>query len=120
MSIEQGRRFASSTSLRVATRNLRYPSDHDRIGCISVTIDGPFVLMVQAKAVGVRAMDQKTFTLIAGAIFAVVALLHLLRVYMAWPVTIGGWTVPMWVSWIAFVVAGGLSYFGLRHLAQRR
>ncbi len=33
---------------------------------------------------------------------------------------IGGWTVPMWVSWIAFVVAGGLSYFGLRHLTQRR
>jgi len=65
-------------------------------------------------------MDQKTFTLIAGAIFAVVALLHLLRVYMAWPVIIGAWTVPMWVSWIAFVVAGGLSYFGLRHRAQRR
>ena len=39
-------------------------------------------------------MDQKTFTLIAGVIFAVVALLHLLRVYMAWPVIIGGWTVP--------------------------
>jgi len=58
-------------------------------------------------------MDQKTFTLIAGVIFAVVALLHLLRVYMAWPVMIGGWTVPMWVSWIALVVAGGLSYFAL-------
>ncbi len=65
-------------------------------------------------------MDQKTFTLIAGVIFAVVALLHLLRVYAAWPVMIGGWTVPMWVSWSAFVVAGGLSYFGLRHLTQRR
>ena len=48
-------------------------------------------------------MDQKTFTLIAGVIFAVVALLHLLLVYMAWPVMIGGWTLPMWASWIAFV-----------------
>ena len=63
-------------------------------------------------------MDQKTFTLLAGVIFAVVALLHLLRVYMGWSVVIGDWTVPMWVSWIAFVVAGGLSYFGLRHLTS--
>jgi len=64
-------------------------------------------------------MDQKTFTLIAGVIFAVVALLHLLRVYMAWPVMIGGWTVPMWVSWIGFVVAGGLSYFALSFAMRR-
>jgi hypothetical protein len=58
-------------------------------------------------------MDQKTFTLLAGVVFAIVALLHLLRIYMAWPVVIGDWTVPMWVSWIALVVAAALSYFGL-------
>ena len=46
-------------------------------------------------------MDRKTFTLLAGVIFAIVALLHLLRIYMAWPIVIGDWTVPMWVSWIA-------------------
>jgi hypothetical protein len=56
-------------------------------------------------------MDHKTFSVVAGVIFALVALLHLLRIYMGWPVVIGSWTVPMWVSWI--VVAGGLSYFGL-------
>ena len=64
-------------------------------------------------------MDQKTFTIVAGAIFAVVALLHVLRILMGWPAMIGGWTVPMWVSWIGLVVAGGLSYFGLS-LAMRR
>ena len=64
-------------------------------------------------------MDQKTFTLLAGVIFAIVALLHLLRIYMGWPVAIDGWAIPMWVSWIALVVAGGLSYFGLT-LTQRR
>jgi hypothetical protein len=64
-------------------------------------------------------MDQKTFTLVAGAIFAVVALLHILRILMGWPAVIDGWTVPMWVSWIAFVVAGGLSCFAL-NLAMRR
>ena len=64
-------------------------------------------------------MDQKTFTIVTGAIFALVALLHVLRILMGWPAMIGGWTVPMWVSWIGLVVAGGLSYFGLS-LAMRR
>ena len=64
-------------------------------------------------------MDQKTFTIVAGAIFALVALLHVLRILMGWPAVIGGWNVPMWVSWIGLVVAGGLSYFGLS-LAMRR
>jgi hypothetical protein len=58
-------------------------------------------------------MDQKTFVLITGVIFAIVALAHLLRILMGWPVVIDNWTVPMWVSWIALVIAGALSYFGL-------
>ena len=58
-------------------------------------------------------MDQKTFSMAAGVIFALVALSHLLRIYMGWPLVIGSWTAPMWVSWIGLVVAGGLSYFGL-------
>ena len=63
-------------------------------------------------------MDQRTFALVAGAIFALVALLHFLRIFMGWPVLIGSWTVPMWVSWIAFVAAGALSYFGSRLTAR--
>jgi hypothetical protein len=63
-------------------------------------------------------MDQKTFSIVAGVIFAAVALFHLVRIYMDWPVMIGGWSVPMWVSWIGLVVAGGLAFFGLR-LAKR-
>ena len=64
-------------------------------------------------------MDQKTFTIVAGAIFALVALVHVLRILMGWPAVIGDWTVPMWVSWIGLVVTGGLSYFGLS-LGMRR
>jgi hypothetical protein len=58
-------------------------------------------------------MTDKSFHRIAGTIFALVALLQALRIYMGWPVVIGGWSAPMWVSWIAVFVAGGLSYFGL-------
>ena len=46
-------------------------------------------------------MDQKTFTILAGVIFAAVALLHVLRILMGWPAAIGGWAVPMWLSWVA-------------------
>jgi hypothetical protein len=63
-------------------------------------------------------MSQKTFTITASVIFGIVALFHVLRILLVWPVVIGGWTVPMWFSWIGLVVAGGLSYFGI-NLAMR-
>jgi hypothetical protein len=59
------------------------------------------------------AMNDRSFHLIAGTIFALVALLQALRIYMGWPVVIGGWSAPMWISWIAIVVAGSLCYFAL-------
>jgi hypothetical protein len=59
-------------------------------------------------------MDEKRFSLVAGIIFALVALLHLVRIFMEWPVLIGHWSIPMWASWIALVVAGGLALLGLR------
>jgi hypothetical protein len=58
-------------------------------------------------------MDQKAFSIAAGVVFAVVALFHLVRIYMGWSVIIGDWSVPMWMSWIGLVIAGGLAYFGL-------
>ena len=63
-------------------------------------------------------MDRKTFLVVAGVIFAMVALVHLMRITMGWPIAIGSWSVPMWVSWIGLVVAGTLSFFGLRLAAR--
>jgi hypothetical protein len=63
-------------------------------------------------------MDAKTFSLVAGIIFAVVALFHLVRIFAEWTVIIGDWSVPNSVSWIALIVAGGLALVGLR-LGQR-
>ena len=72
------------------------------------------------RSLGASGRGSENFqNVVAGAIFALVALLHLLRIYMGWPIVIGSWTAPIWVSWIGFVVAGGLSYFGLS-LATRR
>jgi hypothetical protein len=57
-------------------------------------------------------MDTKSFLRLAGLIFALVALAHLARALLNWPIMIAGWSVPMWLSWVAFVVAGALSWFG--------
>ena len=59
-------------------------------------------------------MNQRSFTLLAGIIFAIIALLHLSRIIYGWEAVIGGWTVPQWISWVALAVAGYLGYEGLR------
>jgi hypothetical protein len=63
-------------------------------------------------------MDRKTYFMVAGTIFTLVALFHLLRIFEDWPVIIGDWSVPKSVSSVALVVAGGLALLGLR-LGQR-
>ena len=63
-------------------------------------------------------MDHRAFSMVSGVIFALVALLHLIRIWYGWPAVIGGWSVPMWVSWIAVLVAAGLAYFGLRFASR--
>ena len=52
-------------------------------------------------------MDQKTFSVVAGVIFTLVALFHLVRIYMGWPVDIGDWSVPMWELMQVDLFAGG-------------
>ncbi len=59
-------------------------------------------------------MTQRTFSKVAGVIFLLIAVLHALRLVYGWGAVIGGWAVPMWLSWVALVVAGYLTYHGLR------
>jgi hypothetical protein len=68
------------------------------------------------KGLGTRSftMTEKTFSTIAAVIFGIVAVLHLVRILMGWTVVIDSWTVPMWVSWIGLIVAGGMGYYGTK------
>lgn len=59
-------------------------------------------------------MKPKTYFVMILVVFLTVASLHLLRIIFGWPVQIGGWDVPMWLSWLAVIFAGALSYQGLR------
>ena len=61
-----------------------------------------------------RAMTIRTFCTLAAAIFALIALLQLIRIVMGWSVTLNGVDVPFWASWIAVTAAGALSFVGFR------
>ena len=52
---------------------------------------------------------RKPFTLLAALIFAVIALIHFLRLIFGWVVTIVGADVPMWGSVVALVISGILA-----------
>lgn len=52
---------------------------------------------------------KKPFTTIAVGVFGMVAVLHVLRLALGWEVTFQGSVIPLWVSWLGVVVAGGLA-----------
>jgi len=54
-------------------------------------------------------MNDKPYCLITGIIFALVAIVHLLRIAYDWSVHIENWIAPMWISWLGVVVAGLLA-----------
>jgi hypothetical protein len=51
---------------------------------------------------------------ISGALFGLIALGHLLRLLRHWPVDLAGYMVPLWVSWLGLLLAGGLSIWAVR------
>jgi hypothetical protein len=63
-------------------------------------------------------MSQRGFTLLATAVFAVLAVLHLLRAMFAVPAVIGSQSVPVWFSYVVAAVLALLAFAGAR--AARR
>ncbi len=56
---------------------------------------------------------MKPFTTIAVALFTLMALVHLGRLFAGWEVVVAGFVVPVWWSAVGLVVAGGLACDGL-------
>ena len=59
-------------------------------------------------------MTNNSFRKTAGTVFAVVAVVHAWRAVTGWEVMIGGWAMPMWLSWLAVVLIGWLAWSGLK------
>ena len=60
-------------------------------------------------------MKQKIFFTLAAWLFLVIAVLHALRIFKGWDVTIGDMALSTKVSWGIVFVAGYLSYFGFKY-----
>jgi len=50
---------------------------------------------------------------ITAFVFGVAAAAHLTRLIYDWPIAIGTWSVPHWLSVPGFVLAGALSVWGV-------
>jgi hypothetical protein len=62
----------------------------------------------------------KVFCVWTGILFAVIAIFHLLRAAYEIPVTIGTWSVPIWLSYLAFVVVGYLGFAGFHFAGKKK
>ena len=57
-------------------------------------------------------MNQRTYCLICGIVFLVVAVAHLTRLIMGCEVLVAGWPVPLWISFPGLIISGFLSAWG--------
>ena len=59
-------------------------------------------------------MNQRLYFLVTGTVFGIVSLVHLIRIFNHWNLTIGSWDAPMWVSYLGIVLTGSLSVWAFR------
>ena len=54
------------------------------------------------------------YVVVSGVLFGVMALVQAVRALNQRPVQVAGFDVPVWVSWVAMVVAGSLCMWAFR------
>jgi hypothetical protein len=59
-------------------------------------------------------MSNKTYLCLVSAIFSIITIVHGLRAIYGWDAVIGGYSLPMWVSYLGVLLAGFLAYSGYR------
>jgi hypothetical protein len=57
------------------------------------------------------------YALVTALVFAIVAMLHVVRLLKRWPVHIGSYSVPMSLSLVGLAASGGLAVWGFMHWA---
>lgn len=59
--------------------------------------------------------DKKVVYKVAGIVLGLAALVHFVRVIMDLPLKLGNWEAPIWLSALAVIVAGYLSFHLLKN-----
>jgi hypothetical protein len=63
---------------------------------------------------------MKPFTFVAAIVFACVAVVHLVRIFCQWQVSINGVIIPQWLSIAAFLFSGFLSFMILHESRKHK
>ena len=63
-------------------------------------------------------MRHDAYRTSSGLVFGLIAVLQGIRIVRQLPVQVGSTSIPIWLSWIAVVVAGGLCAWALRPSAE--
>lgn len=59
-------------------------------------------------------MTRKKYCVVSGVLFSLVALAHVLRLVYGVTVQVDEFVVPMFVSWVGFIVPAALSVWAFR------
>lgn len=57
---------------------------------------------------------MRRYELVSGIIFTVIAFVQLLRTVLGWPVQVDLFTVPVWLSGVAFLITGAMAVWAFR------
>ncbi len=63
-------------------------------------------------------MNEKNYVLISATIFALVALLHCVRLFTHWSFQIGAFTIPVWGSWLGLLIGATLTIWAFSLISQ--
>jgi len=57
---------------------------------------------------------MRRYELVSGIIFTIMAVVQLTRTVLGWPVQVDLFTVPVWLSGVAFLITGGMAIWAFR------
>ena len=58
----------------------------------------------------IPAMRERAYLILAGAVFSLVALAHLWRLFTSAPLVVDGVALPLWLSWFGVLITVYLAY----------
>jgi hypothetical protein len=59
------------------------------------------------------------YELVSGIIFTIMSLAQLARTVLGWPAQVDGFTVPVWLSGVAFLITGTMAIWAFRSGSRR-
>lgn len=63
-------------------------------------------------------LRERSYLIFAGLAFSIIATVHLANVFLSADISIFGWTLPVWLSWLGITLATYLAFMSF-HLARK-